>query len=473
MNQKCETRSCGQRGMRRGAAQKLGRDRKASGFLIVAYATLIFVIMGFAGLAVDVGYLQYQKRKIQSAADAAAMGALREMERNKTDLTTAGRNDSALNGFTNGQNGVTVTISSPPTSGTFSGDTTAISATVSKPVGTYFMRIFNQNSVSISATSVARTSTTEGSVGGCIFALNSSASGALTINGNVIISSACGATVDSSNSSAFIMNGGSTFNLVNGAQVGVVGTCTTATPPVCNGWSLSNNASLTNSTTNSAESPVNIQNFGDPLADVAAPTNSGLVQRVSSGGMTVNPNTTQNLSPGIYCGGIWLKGTTNLAAGTYILAGGGLTISAQATVTNDAAGVVFYNTSSAGSGVYDWDCDHARTTDAGSFTLNGGASSNLSAPTSGSLAGMLFMDDRNIYGLTHTINGNSTSTFDGAQYFRNNYLKFAGTNQTGGFTYLVADTITITGNANLGNDHSTLASVNIVAPSSTGGGLVQ
>jgi hypothetical protein len=286
--------------------------------------------------------------------------------------------------------------------------------------------------------------------------MNATQSGSLTINGNVIITSACGAVVNSNSSSAFTMVGGSTFNLTSGALVGVVG------QGQGSGWSIANNANLVNASTNTAETPVNIVTFSDPLANTSAPTSSGM-SRFSS--TTVAPSSTQTLSPGIYCGGIDVKGTATFNAGTYVLAGGGLKIESQAVVSG--TGVMFYNTTGGGG----WGCGGSQT--AGQFDFNGGATINLSAPSSSSPVGVLFFDDRSLSGLTHTINGNSSSSFDGAQYFLHSYLKFAGTNQTPGFTYLVADTITITGNANLGNDHSTLVSVNELAPASTGGGLVQ
>lgn len=89
------------------------------------------------------------------------------------------------------------------------------------------------------------------------------------------------------------------------------------------------------------------------------------------------------------------------------------------------------------------------------------------------LVGVLFFDDRSLSGLSHKINGNSTSTFDGAMYFLHSDLKFAGTNLTPGYLYIVTNTLTLDGTSNLGNDHSSLASVNTLAPTSTGGGLVQ
>src|SRR5579872_6636083 len=148
------------------------------GFTILVYALIIFVALGFTGLSVDVGYLQWQKRALQSAADAAAMGALREMELGRTntapanDLTTAAQNDAALNGFTNGVDNVTVTLNNPPVSGTFSGVSTAAQAIVSKTYPTFFMRILGSGNVTLSAQAVAQTTTSSGSIGGCIFALN-------------------------------------------------------------------------------------------------------------------------------------------------------------------------------------------------------------------------------------------------------------------------------------------------------------
>lgn len=429
------------------------------GAVLVAYAAMIIGLTGFAGLAVDVGYLQYSKRRIQAAADAAAMGALRELELGDTDLSAAGQNDASLNGFTNGQSSTTVTINNPPASGSFTGEDTAVQAIVTRAIPTFFMRLFGQNSVMISAQAVSQTSTTQGSVGGCIFVMDPSASGAFTVDGNVTLNTACGAVVNSDSAQAFTMVGTSAFNLANGAQVGVVGPGTAG-----EGWSLSGGASLTNTTTSSSESPINIKTFSDPLANVAAPASAGMSVVVNSGGESVNPSSTAALQPGIYCGGMDLKGTVTLGAGTYVLAGGGMTIDSQATVSG--SNVMFYNTNSN----FSTSCKHASKSDAGSFSFNGGASINLAGATS---TGVLFFDDRGVTGLSHTINGNSTSTFDGAMYFLHGAVTFEGNNKTPGFLYIVSNTLEMKGNASLGNDHSDLTSVYTLAPSSTGGGLVQ
>jgi hypothetical protein len=98
---------------------------------------------------------------------------------------------------------------------------------------------------------------------------------------------------------------------------------------------------------------------------------------------------------------------------------------------------------------------------------------NLKAPASGNCVGMLFFEDRTLYGGGATINGGASSSFDGALYFKNSSLQFAGTNSTNGYMVLVADTISINGTTTLGNNYSTLSDPNPFAPASTGGGLVE
>ena len=64
----------------------------------------------------------------------------------------------------------------------------------------------------------------------------------------------------------------------------------------------------------------------------------------------------------------------------------------------------------------------------GQVTVNGGATMQLSAPTSGPYAGILFYQDRrapNVDG--NRINGNSSSSYQGAFYFPGQGMDFNGT----------------------------------------------
>ena len=100
-------------------------------------------------------------------------------------------------------------------------------------------------------------------------------------------------------------------------------------------------------------------------------------------------------------------------------------------------------------------------------------STDTTFPGASSAVGMLFFDDRNQPAQSHTINGVSGNSFDGAMYFKNSSLYFTGTSSTGGYLVIVSDTLEIGGTAGLKNDFTTLANVNTIAPASTGGGLVQ
>jgi hypothetical protein len=227
---------------------------------------------------------------------------------------------------------------------------------------------------------------------------------------------------------------------------------------------------------------VNIQSFTDPLAGVAAPTHSGVTVQQASGGMSVKKTNQPagGLNPGVYCGGLDIQstnGTLTLNSGTYILAGGGLNLNAQANIQSGPGGVMFYNTSSNSD---TWGCTGSASAMA-PVIINGGATLNLAALTTtdtsfvgaSGAVGMLFFDDRTQPAQAHKINGNAGNSFDGAMYFKNSNLYFVGTSSTGGYLVIVSDTLEIGGNAGLKNDFTTLANVNTLAPASTGGGLVQ
>jgi hypothetical protein len=106
-------------------------------------------------------------------------------------------------------------------------------------------------------------------------------------------------------------------------------------------------------------------------------------------------------------------------------------------------GVTFYNTT--GTGGY------------GAITLNGNSQANFSAPTAGSLAGILFFQDRAVSsGSGSTINGNSSSTFDGAIYFATTTVTFNGNSSANGYSIVVANQLVLNGNSRLGSNYTSL-----------------
>jgi hypothetical protein len=336
-----------------------------------------------------------------------------------------------MNGFAHGQASTTVIVNYPPISGRLAGDTRAVETVVTRSVPTFFLGLVGQNGATVRARAVSLV----GAGTACIFALNKHLSGAMTISGGVVADSSCDALVASDSPTAFDMNGSSTLNMGNHSRVGTVGGWTPAHPNV---WDTIDNRQV---------DPAHTIDRGDPLAHVVAPTPSG-APPVSVNPTRVQPNQTIALSPGVYCGGLEILGTATLSPGTYILAGGGLTTHAQSVLSG--TGVTIYNTSSTG-----WGCPGFR--DYGDITINGGAMLNISAPTSGPLAGMAFFQDRAATSTSvQKLIGGADMIIDGAIYFPNSPMEFAGNSSNSGYTFLIADTVKISGSSNLKNNTSTI-----------------
>src|SRR5438874_7303475 len=91
------------------------------GFVLPMAVGMMFVLLAFVGLAFDVGYLQWQRRRAQTAADAAAVdGAWAKVT--GASVTTKGQAGAAMNAFTNGTDNVTVVINNPPSQGAYTAD---------------------------------------------------------------------------------------------------------------------------------------------------------------------------------------------------------------------------------------------------------------------------------------------------------------------------------------------------------------
>ena len=389
------------------------------GQVMVLICVSLVALMGMIGVVADFSFMQHQRNMMQTAADSAAIAGSEELSYG--DQVAAGKADAASNGYTDGQSNVTVSINNPPTSGPNSSNTAYVEAIVSKPEPTYFLRVLGVSTMTVSTRAVAY----EGNGPNCIYVLNPSAPGAMSANGNVTVNSSCGVLVDSSSSSGLSVVGNVSITAPN---IGVVG-----------GYSAGGSTSLT------PTPKTGVIAAADPLSQVQAPT----VGSCAHTNFSLNGNSGSSGSPyqlyaGTYCGGISVHGNAVLHfnAGTYVLAGGGMDISANTTMTG--TGVTFYNTT--GTGGY------------GGIKLNGNTTVNFSAPTSGSLAGILIFQDRAIptTGASSTITGNASSTFDGALYFPTTSVSFKGNSSASGYSIVVANLLTLSGNASLGSNYSSL-----------------
>jgi hypothetical protein len=99
----------------------------------------LFPIFAFVSLAVDVGTWRNELRMQQSAADSAAVAAAQEI--GYGDSSAAAIADATANGFTNGSNGVKVTVFMP-TTGNYANDPTAKEVDITAKTQSFFSKYF-------------------------------------------------------------------------------------------------------------------------------------------------------------------------------------------------------------------------------------------------------------------------------------------------------------------------------------------
>lgn len=396
---------------------------RRKGVIIVTFGLGLFMLCGFAGLALDVAYLQMWKRKAQTAADAAAQSAAIELKLTKssTEATSAAWADAAANGFPN-SGGSTVTVQNPPTSGPRQGDNRFVQVVVSKPAPTYFMNAFGRRSVTVAASALSGLAQMDP----CVFVMDPTTNNSMQVGGAPNIQMSCGIQVNSNSQSALQVTGGAVINTLSYNVVG--------------GAQLSSNAVIT------PAPATNMSAEDDPLSWRPNPPVGGCDYnnfKVSSGGRNNNPI---NLSPGTYCGGIDINSDrrVNFAAGLYVMAGGGLKISSQSDV--DGTDVTFFNTALPNRG-------H------GPISITGGATINLRAPRSGPYEAMLIFEDRSIWenGPNH-VEGSANSNIEGIIYMPNSILNFAGGSGTiQQYSGLVSRTLAFTGHSTFRSNYAVLA----------------
>ena len=137
-------------------------------------AILLAALMGFAGLAVDVGFLEYQQQLQQGATDAAAIGGAQQLLYsqcpNSSTATAAADLDALNDGFGSGGNR-TVTVSNPPSSGPYAGNPCAVSVSIaSQKTSAWFSRLFGFSQGGAETTSAVALASFNNN--GCIYLLS-------------------------------------------------------------------------------------------------------------------------------------------------------------------------------------------------------------------------------------------------------------------------------------------------------------
>jgi hypothetical protein len=401
--------------------------RDGSGGALVVAGILLPVVIGFAGVGVDLTHWYAQRRAMQNMADGAAIAATHAVMAgaSQSAIRAAAQEGAVRNGW-NTTEGYQLEVFSPPQGGMYPGLTRAAEARIGRAVPLYFFGAIGMEPVAVSARA-----TGAGVNNGpqCIIALDHTADRAVTFSGNSHVALGCGVASNSSSNQAIYIAGEAILEANPAQAFGDI--------------YVGNNASLV------SESPVQpySQRVDDPYDDVIMPVSPTTCSQTNFWAKSGESYVTPPLQPGRYCGGLRVSGTVDFAPGIYIIADGDFVIGAEAAVTGDE--VTFVLTG-------------ATPTSVGNVKMNGGAEVTLTPTTTGEMAGILFYQDPRADpgGTTSLIeslfNGEAAVNLTGALYFPSRQVQYGGGASAAGASCLqiVARRVEFTGDANITNDEA-------------------
>ncbi len=410
----------------RAKARSFGLDETGT---VAAFVVAVPVLAGVVAVGAETGNFYRLKRQMQNAADDAALsGSIDKLAGKSTPtITTDAQYEAQRNGFTNGVNNVTVTVNSPPTSGSNINTPGAVEVIIRKSsqsflFGTVLNTFLGQASSTFTLTtrSVAaqgsynQTTTT---YSGCLVALTPLAEQGVYFSSFNNFSSDCtvvsngSATGSESNASIYMTS----FNSAAFKQVWTRGS-----------FSAESYGSLT--PTPSAALTRQTNSVVDPYASLPAPSPGTCTYT----NFTYPSGSSVTLNPGTYCGGLSINGGVNnvyFSPGLYYVANGDLYITSVNNVScpscvDGTSGVTFVLTQTTGNNA-----------NIGGVYISSENNVTLSAPPSGTYPGVLFYQDRNAPVGTmastskiFTLTSLNNAKLSGAIYFPNNRIDISSLN---------------------------------------------
>ena len=407
--------------------KRLWRDRRGNAILIAGAA--LPMLVGAAGLATDSIQWVLWKRELQRAADSAALAGVYAKAENIESVSTAVTADLAQN---NNHTGVSLLTGYPaitfPTSSVWTNGV-AVELRIQKRLG--FSSLFLSAAPTIKASATAAMVP---SLNACAWALNKTTNPSVTIGGSSNTNLGCPVISDSTGCPAVAVNGTS-YNFT-ADKVAAVG---------CLPSSINGVTSLMPHYLSQA----------DPFA--------GQFSTDVPSGMTCSThlptnNNNNHVTPGCYTNSgngnnnpFHLTGSVVLDPGVYYLNNIDFDTTGGATVTGNNVTIILTGTTP------------------GSIQTNGNSTVQLSAPSAtgcGIVAeggvnvntcdykNMLIIQSANATtDNANVINGNNTSSFDGAIYMPKGQISFSGSSaDSTKCLMVVGNTLNFTGNTNLQNN---------------------
>lgn len=372
------------------------------GNIAIMAALTMSLVVGGAGFGVETGYWYFEQVRLQQAADAAAYAAAVEQRAgSSSEAIEAGASAAAEeNGFDPDADEIEVTSPSVIEVD----DANSVDVVLRRTVPRAFSAVFTDEPVLVEVRATAAFTT---AANACVLALDKSAAAAVSFGGSS----------QATMTGCIVMSNSLAANAIS-----ATGSATIETPCMVSvgGVELSEGVTLTECAAAMTDQPP----AADPYQDVEMPGATGCVAHSGSG-----------LAPGCYTGKVDLKNTVNLAPGVYIINGGELKINANALVSG--SDVTFFFLGGA------------------EVNINGTATVNLSAPTSGAYSGLLFAGARDNPYSDMKFNGTAASSFTGALYFPTQKVTYQGNfSGANGCTQIVSKLVEWTGNATVNVDCS-------------------
>ena len=409
---------------------KKGADESGVVLMFVAFSMLVMV--GMMGLVFDLGQAYFMKRKMQSAADAAAFAGAHVIKSlivnegegpyTEADITADAIAEAARNGYDISESNVLY----PPQSGYHAGDNHYVEVIIRDAHPTWFMQILDkdQSDVNVAARAIAGARPQSDF---CIYVLNGSEDSAFKANSDSHIHAPkCGIKVSSCDKQKAM-------------EVSSDSTVEAASVAVCGGVEDGGGTIIPDPDTGVDSGACGVPECSkgkDPLKLLPPVSASDPCDHNDQ----VEVKGVMELEPGVYCGGIKVnEGTANFQPGIYVLRGGGLEVNGGSAI---GTGVTFYNTEGGGH-------------DFKPFVINStGTTVDLSAPEGGTMKDVLLFMDKNInpgaFQETNIIDSKVSATLNGIIYLPTGFLKVnSESNVEMALGKIVVDTLEFNSKGNL------------------------
>jgi Flp pilus assembly protein TadG len=393
---------------------KFRRDQKGS--IASVFALSLLPLMLASGAVIDYGRATQVRTKLQSSADNAALTALlgpASLREATVDAILAQKHDLQSS---------TVTVG---------GNEDELLVEVRDNVKTAILNVVRIDEMPISAR--ARAVKMYEGLPPCILGLNPTSTNTITFAGTSEFEAKdCVVHSNSSHPTGMTMEGGAVPVAAGFCSTGGVSTSRTITPMPRE----------------------QCERMKDPFVDLEKPFSGGC----NFNNVSVDPKQNRVLKPGIYCGGLELKGTVRLEPGVYVIKNGLLSITSQSNVT--AHEVMFFLTG----------------TNAG-FSFDAGGVLDLRAPKGGAYGGLLvFQDPLSNPNYDNKLVGSSDSVVIGGIYTPTQKVTLqggSGFGQTSSFMPVIADKIRVAGSTTTTSDLDGISLIRPLPKSFSGVRLVE